>query len=257
MGKKRPFYFTKTWLCLKSQRILLKHSLASLCYWSLIPSRPLKVLRHTAITSTTNEITPRILNMLHQKCDLVSHEPSIASFCTSWNLQAVFKDSSKKSALQSKSEKWAQLGRTGTIFEKCIQWATHWLIHKTMLAIQFRPTESYTQKQILVKAAFITINKSRQEQTGLHWFLLFSVQISILSVCCSSVLKWIQALSKWMKSLSTSINFGERWLHFLPFRRRNKPWKAVCSLPRRKQTKTTSSPKQTRVPLPYSDTPVI
>lgn len=50
--------------------------------------------------------------------------------------------------------------------------------------ILLTPSFGKTQKQILVKAAFITINKSRPEQTGLPWFPLFSIQISILSARC-------------------------------------------------------------------------
>lgn len=65
-----------------------------------------------------------------------------------------------------------------------IPWARHWLIHKTLPASHSRPTELHRQKQILVKAPFITINKSRPEQTGLPWFPLFSIPISILSACC-------------------------------------------------------------------------
>lgn len=43
-----------------------------------------------------------------------------------------------------------------------------WLIKNIALARRGRPTELYTQKQILVKAASVALNRSGQERTGLH-----------------------------------------------------------------------------------------
>lgn len=142
----------------------------SLCYCSLIFSCSPQVL--------TNTVT----SILCRLCWELS--PCSLSVCSGLRCQQQLKPGgSPRTALQQVRAHWST-GQDGQELQGFIPWARHWLIHKTLLASHSRPIELYTQKQILVKAAFITINKSRPEQTGLPWFSLFSIPISILSACC-------------------------------------------------------------------------
>lgn len=144
------------------------------------------------------------------ECDLASQVPSTASFYTSWSLHAASTGSCEQGALQRlrPQERTQQRG-----------WEMHrvrrrWLIQNTALARRGRPTELYTRKQILVKAASPALNGSGQERTGLHWFPLFSVQISTLSVCCFICLKTNPGTQQMNKK--PAYDFGEKWLHFPP-----------------------------------------
>lgn len=168
-------------------------------------------------------------------------------------LQQLEPGGSPRPALQQVRAHWSA-GQDWQELQGFILWARHWLIHKTLLASHSGPTELYRQKQILVKAAFITINKSRPEQTGLPWFPLFSIPISILSACCFIFPKMNSSTQQMNEKPVYICKFG-KMVTFpffakegrnpgkvcLPLHRKTKTqqtWAALLTLPSLKHTQT-------------------
>lgn len=146
---------------------------------------------------------------------------------------------SPRTALQQVRPRWST-GQHWQELQRIIPWARHWLIHKTLLASHSRPTELYTQKQILVKAAFITINKSRPEQTGLPWFPLFSIPISILSACCFIFPKMNSSTQQMNEKPVYICKFGGKMVTLPSFAKEGRNPGKVC-LPLHRKTTTQQS----------------